>query len=707
MKRLLTGLGLVLLSVPAFAADFEPVSPEVSLPTIIQPSVNQNFGMIMFQNKSDRKASLDPKIPSPYLIVLNRCVAVSSGKTCAVTVSIGPKGKAGEPSPGKLYSALMTASNASPVTVNTRIINDPKVLTPAALSFTQASYVIPVATTNQRSVTLPVEIKNSGETAAVPQIQILESNSNVQIALNRCVGLLKKDKTCQVYLNCRSSKTPVVLNQLAVGANGQIHSETEVLVSDSPTGGVATPTPSPTATPVSTPEPTPEPTPVATPVPTPEPTPVPTPIATPIPTPTPIVCGADQVVKDGTCVPEPLAYFIAPDVSISPARSAIWETDGSAAGTKKLMTITTANHASPSITGLRRAGNMIYVTGNISSATGAELYRFDPISNSILLVKDIRSGTQASTPAQFTEFNGKMYFTAFDGSAYRIWESDGTPAGTRAVISPSGLAAGAVILGKLNGQLLVSMSIGTIGSEPYMVDPVAQTYTLLKDIFPGTSNSSAISSALIVGNKAYFSAKVSAAEGWELWVTDGSTAGTQPLAILNPGTGNGFTPQSVYIGAGAFSGMIQGTASVGLGTEIYFYDPILNEYHFLIDWNTSGNGYGTPIYSLTTGTVPDISSNKSLYTCYDPATYGFELCLFNGYTYSILKDINPGVADSQGINTFGVRLGNNILFPANSVEYGLSELWTTDGTAAGTQLLFEANPGTGPGNVSGLIQVRE
>ncbi len=57
----------------------------------------------------------------------------------------------------------------------------------------------------------------------------------------------------------------------------------------------------------------------------------------------------------------------------------------------------------------------------------------------------------------------------------------------------------------------------------------------------------------------------------------------------------------------------------------------------------------------------------------------------------LLKDIDPGIRDSQP-NSFTV-LGNQIVFAASDGTHG-DELWVTDGTAAGTQLVKDIRPGS-------------
>jgi ELWxxDGT repeat protein len=56
----------------------------------------------------------------------------------------------------------------------------------------------------------------------------------------------------------------------------------------------------------------------------------------------------------------------------------------------------------------------------------------------------------------------------------------------------------------------------------------------------------------------------------------------------------------------------------------------------------------------------------------------------------VLRDIEPGPHDS--IPRFQTRVGGRVLFAANDGTHGV-ELWRSDGTAAGTRLVRDINPG--------------
>jgi ELWxxDGT repeat protein len=71
-------------------------------------------------------------------------------------------------------------------------------------------------------------------------------------------------------------------------------------------------------------------------------------------------------------------------------------------------------------------------------------------------------------------------------------------------------------------------------------------------------------------------------------------------------------------------------------------------------------------------------------------------------TPQLLADINPGAASSNPSQM--VVIGTETYFAANDGTHG-TELWKTDGTAAGTVMVADVNPGSGgsnPGNLTNL-----
>ncbi len=206
----------------------------------------------------------------------------------------------------------------------------------------------------------------------------------------------------------------------------------------------------------------------------------------------------------------------------------------------------------------------------------------------------IRAANQNSYPRYGVDANGTFYFVAGQvlNSNVSIWKSDGSSGGTNEVKVASGTG------------------------------PIPQ-YSNLKALFP-------------FGNKVLaIAAAFSQNFDQELWVSDGTNAGTFQLADINPGTG----------------------------------DPSISN-----------------LKVVTLGGV-----TKALFSAYNP-TNGTELWMTDGTIAGtiMLKNINSGANNS---NPFGFeQLGNSVLFFADNGING-TELWTTDGTEVGTILLKDIRSG--------------
>ena len=71
---------------------------------------------------------------------------------------------------------------------------------------------------------------------------------------------------------------------------------------------------------------------------------------------------------------------------------------------------------------------------------------------------------------------------------------------------------------------------------------------------------------------------------------------------------------------------------------------------------------------------------------------GICLSLSHLQAQSLLQDINHTSTEASSIIGEAARFGNGLFFTANSLEYG-GDLWFTDGTETGTQLILDAVPG--------------
>ena len=343
------------------------------------------------------------------------------------------------------------------------------------------------------------------------------------------------------------------------------------------------------------------------------------------------------------------------------------------------------------------------------------------------LVKDI-DPNQGSFPENFIEFNNQLYFTASNEVVdYELWVSDGTNEGTKNLdLLSNGY------LTEFDGRVYFNASDGESGNELWATDGTNEGTNLVKDINPGddrySSDSPGNSSPdnfIELNDKLYFSAN-DGENGNELWTSDGTSGGTTLIKDLNPGSSYVF-----LYGNGPDGYLPDGSSPdnfIELNDKLYFSANDGESGHEL--WVTDGTSEGTqilkdlnpgstyetypynPLYSpayVPNSSSPDsfIEFNDKLYFTANSEEKGRELWVTDGTSKGtqLIKDINPGSESSlsgtyaYNFNNF-VEFNGSLYFIADDGENG-EELWVSDGTSDGTQLLKDINPGSEssfPGN---------
>jgi ELWxxDGT repeat protein len=124
--------------------------------------------------------------------------------------------------------------------------------------------------------------------------------------------------------------------------------------------------------------------------------------------------------------------------------------------------------------------------GLSDDAHGEELWRES------MLVSDIWTGVEGSTPSDFLAADSLLYFTADDGVHGReLWVSDGSGEGTRLVcdISPGDGASNPRALASIGDAVFVSAETAAAGRELWLIDAAAGSAVLLQDLQPGQTGS--------------------------------------------------------------------------------------------------------------------------------------------------------------------------------------------------------------------------
>lgn len=178
---------------------------------------------------------------------------------------------------------------------------------------------------------------------------------------------------------------------------------------------------------------------------------------------------------------------------------------------------------------LVEVNSLLYFVGT-SVANGRELFRLNDAGTAAQLVQEIAPAAANSDPHDLTPFGDQLLFAAQNGSVHAVYITDAagssaTSLGTFVAPGPKGfvvVGSTAYFLAEAAGQ----------GVELWKTD--GTTATLVKNINPGATLGAGISKLYPADSKLFFFAD-DGTSGKEPWVSDGSNAGTVKLKDINPG----------------------------------------------------------------------------------------------------------------------------------------------------------------------------
>lgn len=412
----------------------------------------------------------------------------------------------------------------------------------------------------------------------------------------------------------------------------------------------------------------------------------------------------------------------------------LWQSDGSYAGTYVVnynngITVNSSGYAQYQDEPFAIAQNSLFFAGYYFT-TGIELYKYNPSGSSgITLVKDISTGNVGSslTTEGIRSLNDNVYFVIpdFTGKNYSLWKSDGTPGNTNSIKNLPGLVSNYNFY-SLDDKLYFSTSSSAEGNEPWVSNGTAAGTKLLDDITNG-SNSSSPGTFTLCNKKVYFNA-YSPSGGAELWNTDGTAAGTKQVKDANTtSTADGVYPysyNSAYAtavdadkivfngyrrangyelwksdGTAAGTGLLKELADGEASANPQFYASKNGKVYFIVyDYSggissesvyvTDGTSAGTKKLAASTGYIYDISvANNGIifYTEYDL-----------GYTQLWRTDSSGANFRLTTNATSYMGTAGNLCYFTASNSYGY-ELWRSDGTVAGTYMVSDIFAGSGSG----------
>ena len=421
------------------------------------------------------------------------------------------------------------------------------------------------------------------------------------------------------------------------------------------------------------------------------------------------------------------------------------ETDGTVAGTLPIDLATTVDGQAIDFDEGHAVGDDLFYGGYVG-ASGIELCRTSGAAGGAVRLADIFPGSGSSDPNDFVDFNGEVFFRAEDGVHGReLWvvniATNAVQLFEDSLPGPfSGIVGSSPTLATSAGGVIYGFNSPLVGMEPVVNN--GQTAELLINIAEeGLSDGSDPRDWFRYGSRLLFSAH-SDSVGRELFITDGTSAGTQLVADIDPiNTGVGFPPSFgsfphhfvefqglVYFYAfhDALGSELWSTDGTEAGTQIaidvvpgplgseplFSRPPVVlgDELFFIADdflgrlglYKSDGTQAGTELIMLTDETgfvaefvVLEVVGERVVFNANGPE--GHELWTTDGVTTELLKDFTPGPD-----HTFFVQFApaeDRLMFVANVL--GANELHVTDGTPAGTQLvLAPASSLSGPSRLA-------
>jgi ELWxxDGT repeat protein len=357
-----------------------------------------------------------------------------------------------------------------------------------------------------------------------------------------------------------------------------------------------------------------------------------------------------------------VVYFSADD-GVSGAE--LWKSNGTAEGTVRVKDISPGTGDSTPTSLFNYQGTLYFAASD--GVHGSELWRSDGTETRTVQVKDIVPGSEGSLPTKLIAVNDVLYFLAEDDPFQDLWRTDGTAAGT------------VEVYGAVRELIEYHGALYAFGSGSIVRSDGTTAGTELVGLF-GWPNFGAEIQPVVAGDFIYFVGH-SNTEGNEVWITDGTRAGTHILKDIKTALG------------GSRDDFVLST----LGDSLLFraYSSLSGSDLWKSDGTEAETTLVRPISPTTASSNPsELTEFKGTLYFFARNADGEALWRSDGTAEGTiaLKSFRTGFVAPHRLTV----VGDQLFFVANDGVTG-DELWITDGTAEGTRIVVDMAPGSSSG----------
>ncbi|HEV7668347.1 MAG TPA: hypothetical protein VGS22_07475 [Thermoanaerobaculia bacterium] len=394
----------------------------------------------------------------------------------------------------------------------------------------------------------------------------------------------------------------------------------------------------------------------------------------------------------------------------------VWRTNGTSSGTVRL-----SDFPESPAPGERYAGagaGRFFLFDGLDALRGRELWRTDGSRPGTELVADLAANHPgSSSPQALRRAGSRVVFLANDhdpaGDGTGLWASDGTEAGTQAIVAASGPGSPFLLSGASTGDHVTYFY--EIENGVYDLWRTDGTAAGTFPITPPGFRIETSQAVQVFGDFGYFTAE-NADLGEELWITDGTRAGTRLVADVDPGP-PGSQPDrfASFVGHLVFEARVDGNLVLysSDGTEAGT-KPLVEAFPFLVGarlldvetggialfqkndasshaeiWATDGTEAGTHLVLGGLTFLSDFAASGGRFLFRAGASFDSQAVYLSDGTSA---GTHP-IATDLALHSDLVRLqaiGGRFAFSASKLDDpSHPALWWTDGTPEGTQPLIE------------------